>query len=244
MWDYFRYMRYVKLYINKQSIIVFMIASIIANISITYQEQRYINLQIQLQKQDKLKIYGTIVSNPQEKQYYTLYKLKTKQNHYFNIYINRAEDKLSYGQGVVIEGIFQMPKEQRNEGGFDYNQYLKTQKILGIIQINNVKRISIKHDLMDEMNEKANKVSNFLKERIQETIKNKKASGILIALILGDTSFISENIIEDFRNANIAHILAISGMHISYLIFISSFLILLISFSISSKVFFSLFSST
>lgn len=224
IWNYSRYIRYIKLYVNKQSIVVFVIASIIANCTILNQEQKYKDLQTQLQNQETIKVVGTVVSNPKEEQFYTLYKLKTKQNQYFNIYIKKAEKKLIYGQAVIIKGKFQIPNGQRNNGGFDYNQYLKTQKTVGIIKVTNIEKIIIKQNILNLCNKQANKISNLLKYKIKEKIKNEEISSILIALLLGDTSYIPEDIIENFRNVGIAHILAISGMHVAYLISISSFI--------------------
>ena len=224
VWNYSRYRRYIKLCINKRSIIIFVISSIIANIIILTQEHRYKDMQTQLQSQETMKVVGTIVSNPKEEQYYTLYKLKVKQNHYFNIYIKKAEKKLTYGQAVIIQGKFQCPKVQRNKGGFDYNKYLKTQKTVGIIKVTNIEKIIMKQNILDLCNKQANKISNLLKYKIKEKIQNEEISSILIALLLGDTSYISEDITEDFRNIGIAHILAISGMHIAYLISVSNFI--------------------
>ena len=224
IWNYSRYIRYIKLYVNKQSIVVFVIVSIISNFTILTQEQKYKDIQTQLQNQETMEVIGTIVSNPQEEQYYTLYKLKTKQNQYFNIYIKKAEKKLIYGQAVIIQGRFQTPNGQRNNGGFDYNQYLKTQKIVGIIKVTNIEKIIIKQNILDLCNKQANKISNLLKHKIKEKIQNEEISSISIALLLGDTNYIPEDIIENFRNIGIAHILAISGMHIAYLISISSFI--------------------
>ena len=48
-----------------------------------------------------------------------------------------------------------------------------------------------------------------------------ETSGILIGVLLGDTQYIEEAVIQNFRNANISHVLAVSGMHMSYLILIA-----------------------
>src|SRR5699024_6787212 len=63
-----------------------------------------------------------------------------------------------------------------------------------------------------------------LSEDLQNKIKNmlpQDVSSVIIALLLGNTSLIEDNIKENFRNANLSHILAISGLHITYLISIT-----------------------
>lgn len=50
-------------------------------------------------------------------------------------------------------------------------------------------------------------------------------SEIGYAMIFGDTSFIDGNVIETFRNTGIAHILAVSGLHVSLIVGILSFIL-------------------
>ena len=47
---------------------------------------------------------------------------------------------------------------------------------------------------------------------------NNNYADFLNGILLGKTENIDLNIIENFRNTNISHILAISGLHISYVI--------------------------
>ena len=49
---------------------------------------------------------------------------------------------------------------------------------------------------------------------------SKEESGILKAMLLGNKNSIDENTKEVFQNSSLAHILAISGLHINYIEFI------------------------
>ena len=51
---------------------------------------------------------------------------------------------------------------------------------------------------------------------------NQDEKAILEGIVLGDQSNIEDNIIDSFSESNMSHILAISGMHISYIILILS----------------------
>ena len=55
-----------------------------------------------------------------------------------------------------------------------------------------------------------------MEETIEKNLIKEKAA-ILKGILLGDTKDIEEEVKEEFRISNISHILAISGMHISYL---------------------------
>lgn len=62
-----------------------------------------------------------------------------------------------------------------------------------------------------------NKCAEVSKENIKMVMDYDKAN-IVIGLVFGDTSNIEDEITEDFKIVNLSHILAISGMHISYII--------------------------
>ena len=63
--------------------------------------------------------------------------------------------------------------------------------------------------------------SNKIKEKIIENTKqilNEEEASVFLGLMLGYKNDIDENTQNNFRNASMAHILAVSGMHISYVI--------------------------
>ena len=111
---------------------------------------------------------------------------------------------------------------QRNEGGFDYKQYLKTKNIYGIITAKEVK--IEKENNINIVYKLANEVSNKIQERANELLKEKEAS-LLTGVLIGNKENLENNIKEDFRKSNLSHMLAVSGAHISYIIMAVGFLI-------------------
>ncbi len=61
------------------------------------------------------------------------------------------------------------------------------------------------------------KLSSILKENT-EKILPKDEAGLLQGILLGDSSKISNEIKENFKDCNLSHMLAVSGAHLSYLI--------------------------
>lgn len=57
----------------------------------------------------------------------------------------------------------------------------------------------------------------ILKKKISNTLDS-KVWPIYFSLILADSSYIEKDIRDDFANCSLSHILAVSGMHISYII--------------------------
>ena len=98
--------------------------------------------------------------------------------------------------------------------GFDYSKYLKQKRIFGTVKLQNIKIIGQEKNFSFYLFE----FKGFLLNRLEEFYSNEE-SGFLKAILLGETNSLDENIKESFKVANISHILAISGMHVSYIVF-------------------------
>lgn len=97
--------------------------------------------------------------------------------------------------------------------GFDYSRYLREKKIAGIVKLQNVVAIGNEKDLTFYLFKFKEKIFSIINK-----IYNNEEIGFLKAILLGETSSLDENIKESFKEANISHVLAISGLHISYVV--------------------------
>lgn len=212
-----RYLRYIKIYLSSKVIILLIISSIASNTIVIFQNKNYEKIYNNLSNQENLNLTGIITSEKQEKQYYNKYKIQVKYNNRnLRFYITTKKDiELKYGDKITFSGTYTNPELQRNYKGFDYSEYLKQLKIYGTIKCSKIKIIDKKQ---------ANKIfqlSNELSTKIILNIKNildDETSSILLGLILGYKTDIDEEIQENFRNASMSHILAVSGMHVTYVI--------------------------
>ena len=208
-----RYFRYIKFIFKLNIILTIIISSLISNIIIKYKNSKYDNLYKGI---ENLEVTGIVVSNKVEKEYYNRYKIKVLDGKFKNtyLYINSKEE-LEYGDNIDVNGEFIEPSKARNYKGFDYKEYLKTLKIYGTIKVKNIKVL--------EKN-KANivmQISNRVFLKIKYTIKStysEKIAKIIMGVMLGYTDEIDAETKQDFSNSNISHVLAVSGMHISYII--------------------------
>ena len=213
-----RYLRYIKLIFTKQVIFLIIISSIISNTILIFQEKRYENLY----PEENIVVEGIIVSHQEEREYKNRYKVKvltvnsSNKYHSTQIYIEVKKDiQFEYGDKVRLQGEFRKGSEQRNTGGFDYQLYLKSIHIYGTLKVENYQKIS-----SNNTNWIAKSI-NAIKLAIAENIENileKEEAQIVKGLILGDTTALEEELKEKFQIANISHVLAISGMHIVYIV--------------------------
>lgn len=207
-----RYIRYLKLVINKATIIIIVLFSIISNAIVYYQNNKY---KTTYQDGENIEIIGVVASSKIEKQYYNLYIAKIL-NSQFNIYIQvNKKEELEYGDKIIIKGKYSGPSEQRNYNGYDESEYLKTKKIIGRLRANNIELIA--KNQINIILRLANRAKLSIKEKIDKIFEGKN-SAMLKGLLLGDKQEIEDDVREKFQTLNISHILAISGMHIGYII--------------------------
>ncbi len=164
-------------------------------------------------------IVGIIDKDKEEKQYKDTYQVKIlepKTLKDFHILINVSKDtNLQYGNKILVKGEYSKPQGQRNYGGFDYSLYLKTINVCGTINTNSVKILD--KNQMSFILTTSNNIKNIINNKI-DIIFTKECASILKGILLGDTSYIDEELTENFRTINISHVLAVSGMHIAYII--------------------------
>ena len=216
-----RYLKYLKLFLNKKTIFIIVIISILSNSIMLYEKYRYSNIY----EEKEYTVIGKIVSDKQEKEYKNCYKIKVLKlqnssrnvkNTYLNLFVDKKIN-LEYGNVVKCKGAFEKGSETRNYGGFDYNRYLKTQKIYGIFNSKKIEVMSKDIDIFSI----SNNISNMIEEKI-DLLLNETEASLCKGLILGKTEEIEESIKENFRVVNISHILAISGLHVTYIVMLIS----------------------
>ena len=212
-----RYLRYIKIYLNSKVLILLIISSIISNTIVISQNKNYENIYDNLSIQENLTLTGIIISEKQEKQYYNKYKIKVNYNNQdLRFYITTKKDiELEYGDKITFSGTYTKPEIQRNYKGFDYSEYLEQLKIYGTIRCEKLEVLRKKQ--VNKMFQISNQISNKIISKTKKLF-NEETSSILLGLILGDKRDLDEETQENFRNASMSHILAVSGMHVAYVI--------------------------
>lgn len=218
-----RCVRYLKIIFNKKILITFTISAIIFNTYTIILNKQYENFYKKVE--ENIEIEAVIISSRKDSEYYSSYTVKGKTEEFkdkkFIIYVKKGTN-LEYGDKIKITGEFYEPEDSINYKGFSYKKFLQTEKIYGTIKAENI-----------ELKSKNNtafifKLSNNIRNKIIEQIKNilpEETSGLLIGLMLGDKTYISDELKTNFQKSSLAHILAVSGAHVAYIILGLTYLI-------------------
>lgn len=199
---------------------IYLMVLSIASIYTYNKNIEYENKYIQYDEKE-ITVIGIVVSDVEEKEYKYGFTIKVN-NDYLLVNVKKAENKgmnnIEYGDKIQIIGTYQEPSKARNYKGFDYKNYLKTNKIYGTIIIsnnNNIKIISHKNvNIIDRI---INNIRDKLKNNIKEILPDQSAS-LAMGILIGYDNEIDDEIIQNFKDSNLSHMLAISGAHINYVI--------------------------
>lgn len=131
------------------------------------------------------------------------------------------ETRLQYGDVISIEGKLEDLPHRRNPGEFDYGEYLKMHDINAVFTGTGTGKIELTGHTEPDFYK-----GNLLIPVKQYSIKviDKYIGGdegeYLKGLVLGERSNISKEVKENFVNAGVAHIIAVSGLNVAYVIII------------------------
>lgn len=215
-----RYFRYFKLFFNLKILIAICVTSVISNTITLLQNNKYETL---YKNEEIFRGTALVVSEKQEKEYNYTYKIKILdaensecKNTYLYLKVSKKNKAiLEYGDIIILEGEFQEASGKRNYGGFNYKDYLKSIKVYGTIKVENFK--ILEKNRGNFFISFTNKVANSIKEKINSFLSNREA-GMLIGILLGDDGNIEEDIEESFKVSSLSHVLAVSGMQVTYIV--------------------------
>lgn len=216
-----REMRHIK---HTFLISIFLIGILITN----YNFQRNKLVKLYDKEVKAIGVVKEVLKKEEDYEKYVLFleKINYKQKTYvinekliFNIY---EETELELGDRVATVLEIKEPNRNTNPKLFNYRRHLESKKIFATSSSKqNTKIINRKNFTTFE------KFSIKSKEHVVTSLDkslNENNANIIKSILLGDDSFLDEENISNFRKLGLAHILAVSGLHIGiifgFLIFI------------------------
>lgn len=214
-----RIKRYFKIIFPKKMIIILVVFTIIGIIYIFLLNNKY-NKIYRIDK--NVEITG-IVRSVESKDYSNKYILDVKSiagKQYSNLklilYVKKNQNILEYGDYIKFMAEYSKPEDSRNYKGFSYRNYLKQNNIYGIAKA--VDKIEIiEKNKTNFIESTINSIRNKIIKDINNNLPQDEAS-VFLGILLGEKSQISDEIDTYFKNGNMAHMLAVSGVHVSYIV--------------------------
>lgn len=128
------------------------------------------------------------------------------------LYMDNIKD-IRHGRSITASGEIISMKMADNPGNFDEREYLHSQGIILKLDVENYKVHGSSNDY-DQIEETLYNIKNkFIS--ILEQICTEKEKGLISSIVLGEKEGVDSEIKELYSMNNIAHILSISGLHIS-----------------------------
>ncbi|MFQ5652715.1 MAG: DNA internalization-related competence protein ComEC/Rec2 [bacterium] len=126
-----------------------------------------------------------------------------------------------YGDEILVRGRLVEPRGRRNPGEFDYREYLHAQGIFGIVSVRRPGQLKVLSTGGGNwfVRELVCPVKSYLDEFISVHLPAKEAA-LLKGLLIGERSEIPFALKEAFSKMGVIHILAVSGMHVGFVMLI------------------------
>ena len=198
---------------NQKGIILFLVFIFIGVLHIKFYNYNWEIVSNSLQQNS---IKAEIINIEKETEYQKTFKIKVlnkkNKNKIVLLKVNKTNNlyyEMQISSKIIFDGEPQTIAIQRNFGGFDYKEYLKSKNIYGIYKLKEGR-------IYSNNNISISTLKNIIVKNAYKSMKKEDAD-ICLALSIGYKTGISDDIKEEFNKSNLSHLLAISGLHISYL---------------------------
>ena len=122
-----------------------------------------------------------------------------------------GKEEMLPGMKLLCMGELEIFEPARNEGEFDYRLYYRSRHIC-------CRMSAKKAEITDRSADPLKAAAYSFRERAREALKQfctEKDAGLLSAVLLGDKTQMDEEINDLYQKNGIAHLLAVSGLHVS-----------------------------
>ncbi len=131
--------------------------------------------------------------------------------------------KLSYGQRLSMQGMLLAPAGKRNPGGFDYASYLETAGVSALLSVNGAHVVELPGRGGSFLVHWGENLRGSIVDRLKQSLPPAEA-GLAAGLLLGTRSYLEEETADAYSTLGIAHLLAVSGLHVGFVFAFALFL--------------------
>jgi competence protein ComEC len=143
-----------------------------------------------------------------------LCKIQLDTNSLYSLYA-----KLEPGNRVKLKGFYYKGRDRRNPGEFDYNAYLNSKGVAGILKITDYESVQITSRDRDIFKSTLHQTRKAIDYELKK-YHNSDTFSLLRGLLLADRGEISYETKTHFINAGVIHVLAVSGLNVGFIVLI------------------------
>ena len=142
----------------------------------------------------------------------------------FNYYLLYSDENLKLGDKFSLKARVKRPMGKFNDFDFDYKSYLKSSKIDYILY---------EESLSIKSRSKLGELKELFRAHTLKSLSylNDKNKNTMASILLANTDYMDPNLKDNYRQAGISHILAMSGLHIGVLFVLINFILKKLSLS-------------
>ena len=130
------------------------------------------------------------------------------------------DHQFHYGDRLKIHSKLRQPDGERNPGGFDYRKFLNSQNIFALVTVlKPTDLILLERTAPSTVAGIFFQIKSSLDQKIN-SLFDKQQRALIRALLLGERGEISSKLREAFARSGVIHALAISGLHVGYILII------------------------
>lgn len=158
-----------------------------------------------------------VVTEVKVKEYYTAFTVKAGREKVL-VKVGNPDTENPFaaydfvGRKVTVSGAVSLPDGRRNPGCFDYRRYLKGKGIFTILTTNKykIKAFEVIYPVRHAVSTCKASFYEKTKDHLDE-----HSFGMTAGILFGETSYMDDDFYTAFQSSGIAHILAVSGLHVN-----------------------------
>ena len=129
--------------------------------------------------------------------------------------LNSGIEAGGYGDRVLVSGRLRSPQPARNPGGFDARTYYASRGVYALMSVRNAAgyRVTLRNRSFTWQTAVIDPLRHSIDRSIDRTMRGESAA-LLKGILLGARRQLPEDLIDTFRTIGLAHILAVSGLHV------------------------------
>ena len=143
----------------------------------------------------------------------------------FSVELQRQPQPLRAGERWQMTVRLKAPHGNSNPYGFDYELWLWEQGIQATGYVRTGKSDAPPKKLAETWTKPVERSRQYVREAIFKRVDNRQLAGVIAALVVGDQNAIERADWDVFRATGVAHLMSISGLHISMFAWVASLLI-------------------